>query len=138
MFDFLDKIGLKAVLEEIKGKIPSSLPANGGNADTVNGHSVNTDVPENAVFTDTVVDINIMKYTVDFSTISWGTSGLGKFYFYIDLTNVNKIISVNLGEWSAFSADDVVQAYIRNDTGLGVISNVAKSNGKMTFYITYI
>ena len=37
MFDFLDKIGLKAVLEEIKGKIPTSLPANGGNADTVDG-----------------------------------------------------------------------------------------------------
>ena len=37
MYDFLDKIGLKAVLEAIKGKIPTSLPANGGNADTVDG-----------------------------------------------------------------------------------------------------
>ena len=35
MYDFLDKIGLKAVLEAIKGKIPTSLPANGGNADTL-------------------------------------------------------------------------------------------------------
>lgn len=33
MYDSLDKIGLKAVLEAIKGKIPTSLPANGGNAD---------------------------------------------------------------------------------------------------------
>lgn len=33
MFDFLDKTGLKAVLEQIKAKFPSSLPANGGNAD---------------------------------------------------------------------------------------------------------
>ena len=33
MYDFLDKIGLKAVLEAIKGKMPTSLPANGGNAD---------------------------------------------------------------------------------------------------------
>ena len=33
MYDFLDKIGLKAVLEAVKGKIPTSLPANGGNAD---------------------------------------------------------------------------------------------------------
>lgn len=33
--------------------IPTSLPANGGNADTVNGHTVKSDVPENAVFTDT-------------------------------------------------------------------------------------
>ena len=37
MYDFLDKIGLKAVLEVIKGKMPTSLPANGGNADTVGG-----------------------------------------------------------------------------------------------------
>lgn len=38
--------------------IPSSLPANGGNSDTVNGFTVKTDVPENAVFTDTQVDIS--------------------------------------------------------------------------------
>ena len=46
MYDSLDKIGLKAVLEAIKGKMPTSLPANGGNAeyatnagnaDTLNG-----------------------------------------------------------------------------------------------------
>ena len=33
---------------------PTSLPANGGNSSTVNGHSVNADVPSNAIFTDTV------------------------------------------------------------------------------------
>ncbi len=33
---------------------PAKLPADGGNADTVNGHSVNSDVPANAKFTDTV------------------------------------------------------------------------------------
>lgn len=39
MYDSLDKIGLKTVLEAIKGKMPTSLPANGGNADTLNGMS---------------------------------------------------------------------------------------------------
>lgn len=34
-------------------KNPVSLPANGGNADTVNGHTVNVDVPVGAKFTDT-------------------------------------------------------------------------------------
>ncbi len=34
--------------------IPTSLPANGGDADTVNGHTVKSNVPENAVFTDTI------------------------------------------------------------------------------------
>ena len=32
---------------------PASLPANGGNSSTVNGHTVNSDVPANAKFTDT-------------------------------------------------------------------------------------
>lgn len=36
----------------VKNK-PTSLPANGGNAATVGGHTVETDVPANAVFTDT-------------------------------------------------------------------------------------
>ena len=39
-----------------KSEIPITLPANGGNADTVNNHTVKSDVPENAVFTDTVYD----------------------------------------------------------------------------------
>lgn len=39
-------------------EIPTSLPANGGNADTVGGFTVGCDVPEDAVFTDTVVDIS--------------------------------------------------------------------------------
>ena len=36
--------------------IPSSLPANGGNAATVNGKTVGTNVPADAVFTDTHYD----------------------------------------------------------------------------------
>lgn len=34
-------------------KNPTSLPANGGNSQTVNGHTVNADVPAGAKFTDT-------------------------------------------------------------------------------------
>ena len=41
-----------------KTDIPTTLPADGGNADTVNNHTVKSDVPENAVFTDTVLEIN--------------------------------------------------------------------------------
>lgn len=56
---------LKGAINEVKGiaggkadksDIPETLPANGGNADTVNNHTVKSDVPENAVFTDTVYD----------------------------------------------------------------------------------
>lgn len=49
--------------------IPSSLPANGGNAATVNNHSVNSDVPQNAVFTDTKY-----KFTIG-STTNGDTNG---------------------------------------------------------------
>ena len=108
------------------------------NADTVGGHTIGCDVPENAVFTDTVVDINTMEYSVDFSTISWETSYLGKFESYITLNNVNKIISVNLGAWNNFNSDDIVQATIIEDKIFGFMSNTAKSNGHMTFRITYI
>lgn len=44
-----DKLADKANRSEI----PTTLPANGGNAATVNGHTVNADVPSNAKFTDT-------------------------------------------------------------------------------------
>ena len=46
---------------KIASKIPTTLPANGGNADTVNNHTVKSDVPENAVFTDTVYDDTDIK-----------------------------------------------------------------------------
>lgn len=48
MYDFLDKIGLKSLLEQIKSKLPSSLPANGGNADTVDNKHY-TDFSQSAV-----------------------------------------------------------------------------------------
>ena len=45
--------GHKHVVNDITD-FPTSMPANGGNSSTVNGHTVETDVPEGAVFTDTV------------------------------------------------------------------------------------
>lgn len=52
----------------IKNK-PTSLPADGGDADTVNGHTIQSDVPANAVFTDT-------KYSTGTTT----TAGITKLY----------------------------------------------------------
>lgn len=48
-----------------KNEIPTELPANGGNADTVNTHTVESDVPENAIFTDTVYDDTAVKEDVN-------------------------------------------------------------------------
>ena len=59
---FISLTHLQAALSKIKTMlnnkaeltdIPDKLPADGGNADTVNGHTVNANVPADAVFTDT-------------------------------------------------------------------------------------
>lgn len=44
----------------IKNK-PTSLPANGGNADTVNGYIVESNVPSGAKFTDTIYDDTVLS-----------------------------------------------------------------------------
>ena len=43
---------------------PTSLTANGGNADTVNNHTVETDVPTDAKFTDTIYDDTEIKNSI--------------------------------------------------------------------------
>ena len=73
--------------------IPTALPANGGNADTVNGHTVGIDVPSDAKFTDTTysdatqIEHGLMsvddkkkldglkKYTPDGTTITMDEDG---------------------------------------------------------------
>ena len=45
--------------------IPTTLPANGGNADTVNNHTVESNVPVNAKFTDTVYDDTEVKGSIN-------------------------------------------------------------------------
>ena len=78
MYDSLNKIGLKAVLEAIKGKIPTSLPANGGNADTVDGkHAENFIYPR------------AMLSNVDLNTILYPCSAL----IYGDCTNIPPVES---------------------------------------------
>ena len=52
--------------KKISDSIPTTLPANGGNADTVNNHTVEADVPTDAKFTDTV-------YTHPTSGVTAGT-----------------------------------------------------------------
>lgn len=44
---------------------PASLPANGGNSATTNGHTVNADVPAGAKFTDTNTTYNVATQSVN-------------------------------------------------------------------------
>ena len=60
MYDSLNKIGLKAVLEAIKAKIPTSLPANGGNADTVDGKHASDFIYARGYFNS--IDLDDIRY----------------------------------------------------------------------------
>lgn len=53
MITGLAKVATSGKYSDLSGT-PTSLPANGGNSTTVNNHTVNSDVPANAKFTDTV------------------------------------------------------------------------------------
>ena len=55
-FSDLKAVAFSGSYNDLSNK-PASLPANGGNSTTVNGHTVNSDVPANAKFTDTTYEI---------------------------------------------------------------------------------
>ena len=78
--DKLSEVNTEIGNKANKTEIPTELPANGGNSATVNGHTVNADVPENAVFTDTVYDDTEVKEEIaeinsDLGGLSFSVSG---------------------------------------------------------------
>lgn len=62
---------------------PTSIAANGGNSATVNGHTVNSDVPTNAKFTDTTYPISYKtidgSFLNNFRTETKGDTAVGDF-----------------------------------------------------------
>ena len=96
---YLNPDGLKTVLKNLKtvfslvghkhtkadiSDFPSSLPANGGNSDTVGGFTVKTNVPADAKFTDTGTLTGIKMNgaskgtsgVVDLGSIDWHAASL--------------------------------------------------------------
>ena len=101
----------------IKNK-PKALPANGGNADTVNNHTVETNVPAGAVFTDTV-------YT--HPTYTAKANGLYK--ITVDSTgHVNGTNSVSKADITALGIPAQDTTYGEAGTSLGLV----KSGGDVT------
>ena len=83
--------------------IPTTLPANGGNADTVNNHTIEADVPENAVFTDTIYDDTEVKGSIDelsrnLDTLEFGEIAGGKNLFNKETAHIGKVILFSSGE----------------------------------------
>ena len=101
----------------IKNK-PTALPADGGNADTVNNHTVETNVPAGAVFTDTV-------YTHPNYTAK--TNGLYK--ITVDNTgHVSGTNSVSKADITALGIPAQDTIYSEAGTSLGLV----KSGGDVT------
>ena len=106
-----------------KTDIPTELPANGGNADTVNGHSVNADVPADAVFTDTIPDLSLYALK---SNIPTKTSELendsGFLTEHQDLSEYAKSTDVNAALTNKADAshthDEYASKDLYSDTGI--------------------
>ena len=90
--------------DEILGKWRevSSGSINGGNADTVNNHTVNSDVPENAVFTDTVYDDTDIRAELaekaDAAAIPNKVSDLNNDSNYQTAEQVNNIVTTEIAK----------------------------------------
>ena len=96
--------------------LPTSLPANGGNADTVGGFTVGVNVPANAKFTDTNTTYSeISTAEIDAGTASTGRTITGRRVQYI-LDKISSMISVAIG------------ALTKSSVGLGNVDNTSDAN----------
>ena len=104
--------------------IPTELPANGGNADTVNNHTVNTDVPSDAVFTDTVYTLPKATTEILGGVMPDGTS--------ITVDENGVISAVGSGEGGGVTIDsalsDTSENPVQNKIITSVLNNKAESN----------
>ena len=98
--------------DEILGKWREvgSGSINGGNADTVNNHTVNSDVPENAVFTDTVYDDTDIRAELaekaDATAIPNKVSDLNNDSNYQTAEQVNNIVTVEIAKVVSDAPED--------------------------------
>lgn len=88
----------------------------------------------------------IKTYTVDImlSSQTWETSTYGKYYTHIDITElgINKILGVNIANWSGHKTTDIISVGCPNNTDLLISSNVnsfaSTIQSKITVSISYI
>ena len=108
-----DSVYAKVTHTHTKSQItdfPTSMPANGGNASTVNGHTVKSDVPENAKFTDTWRPLGTTADTACAGNDS-------------RLSNARPASDVY--EWAKATTKP---SYTKSEVGLGNVDNTADAN----------
>lgn len=91
---------------------PTSMPANGGNAATVGGHTVGVNVPSNAKFTDTT-----------YSKLSEFTDDVG----YVKNTDARLTDARNAKDVYAWAKASKKPSYTKAEVGLGNVDNTADS-----------
>ena len=99
-----------------KTDIPTTLPANGGNADTVNNHTVKSDVPENAVFTDTIYDDTELKENIEELSSNLGEKVDYKVVVEDGTRYVEDVVTQDINTW------------LPNDNS-SILINLKKTNG---------
>lgn len=82
------------------GKI--SCPANGGSADTVNNHTVNSDVPENAKFTDTTYEL--ATSSTDGLMSATDKAILDKRMAYKLVSSSYQTVTIDVSDWNTLSS----------------------------------
>ncbi|MDD6988783.1 hypothetical protein [Ruminococcus sp.] len=105
---------------------PTSLPANGGNASTVNGHTVQSNVPQNAKFTDTVYDDSKIKTAISGkqATITGGASTITS----SNLTASRALVSDASGKVAVSAVTSTELGYLDGVTGNVQTQLDSKSN----------
>lgn len=92
-----------------KPTIPTSLPANGGNAATVNGHTVESNVPANAKFTDTTYTLDSFGITATASTQAAITPTSSKSGSTVTLKIPKVVTGIAAGD---YTLQDIIQQLI--------------------------
>nr|DAI23664.1 MAG TPA: L SHAPED TAIL FIBER PROTEIN [Caudoviricetes sp.] len=117
---------------------PLSLPANGGNSTTVNGHTVNADVPSGAKFTDT--HVTVTDNLTSTSTANALSANQGRI-LKNGLDEVNQSLAVKTGTLTQISSYPLYMNYcyrVGNIVEIGFMLNAAtstKTNGTTIFNV---
>jgi hypothetical protein len=91
-----------------KTEIPTTLPANGGNADTVGGFTVGINVPSNAAFTDNSTTESGHYTPTKEDTNKKQSAGSGKYISAVKLDSKKHVVGIETGNLPASVTENTV------------------------------
>lgn len=111
---------------------PKSMPANGGNSTTVNGHSVNSDVPAGAKFTDTTYSVatassNGLMTAADKAKLDGIASNANNYSHPTSAGNKHIPAGGSAGQILRWSADGTATWGVDNNTTYSIFKGASSS-----------